>query len=171
MSTTRALVARVYSHRLSLVAYARSIVGNSAEAEDVVQEATVRLLDACAAPGDAAKATPAYFRRSVRNAALDLLRRRSRERQAALSEVSWVADPIVPPTPEEMLQYRQSVGELEAAIADLPEAQRKALTMHRLGGCRLREIADRLGVSVPTAHRLVRDGLASVAAHMASRGK
>jgi RNA polymerase sigma-70 factor (ECF subfamily) len=35
-----------------------------------------------------------------------------------------------------------------------------ALEMHRFGGCRLKEIADRLGVSVTTAHTLVAEGIA-----------
>jgi len=44
-------------------------------------------------------------------------------------------------------------------MAELPERTQIALEMHRLGGCKLREIADRLGISVGLAHGLVAEGI------------
>jgi DNA-directed RNA polymerase specialized sigma24 family protein len=46
-----------------------------------------------------------------------------------------------------------------AAIAELPERTQIALEMHRFGGCKLREIADHLGISVTLAHSLVAEGI------------
>jgi RNA polymerase sigma-70 factor (ECF subfamily) len=40
--------------------------------------------------------------------------------------------------------------------------------MHRFGGFTLVEIADELGVSIATVHRLVRDALVRIAARLTS---
>ena len=45
------------------------------------------------------------------------------------------------------------------AIAELPERTRIALEMHRFGGCKLKEIAAALGISIPLAHILVAEGV------------
>jgi RNA polymerase sigma-70 factor (ECF subfamily) len=50
-----------------------------------------------------------------------------------------------------------------AVIAALPENARIAVEMQRFGGYTLQEVAARLGVSVPTAHRLVHGALLQIA--------
>ena len=45
----------------------------------------------------------------------------------------------------------------------MPENSRRALEMHRFGGCTLAEIAGHLNVSLTTAHRLLRDALVRLA--------
>ncbi len=61
-----------------LVAFARTIVGNSDTARDLVQEAVARALSARRVP-DAAAAYRAWMFKIVRNAALDELRRKRLE--------------------------------------------------------------------------------------------
>lgn len=61
-----------------LVAFARTIVGNSDTARDLVQEAVARALSARRVP-DAATAYRAWMFKIVRNAALDELRRKRPE--------------------------------------------------------------------------------------------
>jgi RNA polymerase sigma-70 factor (ECF subfamily) len=45
----------------------------------------------------------------------------------------------------------------------LPDNSRKALELHRFGGFTLAEIAGQLGVSLTTAHRLLREALLALA--------
>ena len=45
------------------------------------------------------------------------------------------------------------------ALAELPERTRIAVEMHRFGGCKLREIAEHLGISLSMAHHLIKDGV------------
>lgn len=166
MSRTRSLLAQVQNERPIHVAYAASITGDRAAAEDVVQEATLRMIDINAAQGGERLLTIGYFRRIVRNAALDLVRRRSRERRALAADAARLTLPPGTPTPEQVYADREATHHLEAALAELTPDQRTALTLQRIEGMRLADIASRLGVSVPTVHRLVRDALAEIAARM-----
>lgn len=149
------------SHRAALVDYASGVTGNRTEAEDVVQDAYLRFV-----PADAAATRPAvtqpvgYLYRIVRNLALDWVRRRDARGVVLALEPDCAADPADP--------ERHALGraDLRAAARVLglvsPQA-RTAFLMHRVDGLPLREVALRLDVSVPTAHRLVRDVLTRVA--------
>ncbi len=59
------------------------------------------------------------------------------------------------PSPEAETIARQELERVLAAMAELPERTRLALEMHRLGGLKLREIAQRLGISTSMAQVLV----------------
>jgi RNA polymerase sigma-70 factor (ECF subfamily) len=71
--------------------------------------------------------------------------------------------PAIPPTPDQEASHHQDLDRIEAALKALPPETRLAVEMHRFGEYRLHEVADRLGVSVPTAHRIVRDALVGLA--------
>jgi len=155
-------------HRGSLVDYAASIVGSRAQAEDLVQEAFVRF-----APIQSAGATVdqplAYLYRIVRNLALDSTRRRTLERRQQNGEAAWWMVPAEPRTPEQELRHRQNLGRVEQALRDLSKETRLAVEMHRLGGYTLQEVADHLGLSVATVHRMVRDALVKIGSQMTLR--
>lgn len=146
-------------YRRELVSYASGIVGDPGRAEDVVQEAYLKFR--AAAGGTAIEDPVGYLYRIVRNLAFDGRRRLVLERRyfgdyggQALEQVAEQR-----PSPEAELIGRQQVERLRAAMAELPERTRIALEMHRLGGCKLREIAERLGISESMAHVLVKDGI------------
>lgn len=145
--------------RRELVSYAHGIVGDPGRAEDVVQEAFLKFR--AAASGSVIDDPVSYLYRIVRNLAFDGRRRVVLERryfdddaERALQEVAEDR-----PSPEADLIGRQQVARLRAALAELPEKTRIALEMHRLGGYKLREIAQRLGISESMAHVLVKEGL------------
>lgn len=145
-------------NRSALVDYARSILGNPAQAEDVVQEAWLHFDRA----SDTAIREPlGYLHRIVRNLAIDVLRRSAREHSRILIDED-VALTVMDDTPsaETALIARDSVRIVSETIAALPERQRIAIEMYRFGGFKLREIAQRLNVSIPLVHRLIADGLA-----------
>jgi RNA polymerase sigma factor (sigma-70 family) len=147
-------------HRRSLVDYATRIVGSRAQAEDLVQEAWLRFDEA--ARQRLLEEPLGYLYRIVRNLALDGRRRTALEGDLAVagaSEALNVVSPAAGPTPEAVALYREELRLLVAALDELPERTRIAFEMNRMGGCKLREIAEFLGISVPWAQRLVAEGL------------
>lgn len=146
-------------HRGSLVDYATRIVGSRAHAEDLVQEAWLRLDQA--ARQQLLKEPLNYLYRIVRNLALDGQRRRVLEKRifSAGAEEIVAAFPDSRPSAEMVVVHKDDLRLLREALAELPERTRVAFEMHRLGGCKLREIAAALNISTPMAQLLVMDGL------------
>lgn len=152
------------AHRAALIDYATPLVGDRMRAEDVVQEAFLRFGPAVRAGGARAIEQPVgYLYRIVRNLALDWARRRPLEARHVSGEGPHWLRPAVPRTPEQELAHRQELERVAALLAELPDATRLALEMHRFGGYTLQEIATRLGISVTGAHRLVRQALLHLA--------
>ena len=146
-------------HRGSLVNYATSLVGSRAQAEDLVQEAWMRLDRAV--EERSVREPLAYLYRIIRNLALDGQRASVRQRQWEAEEAgaSAVLGLRAPNTPESVALHKAELRLLLVALEELPRRTRIAFGMHRLGGYKLREIAAHLGVSLPLAQTLVVDGL------------
>lgn len=155
-------------HRGSLVDYATGIVGSRAQAEDLVQEAFIRFAP-IQRSGASVEQPLAYLYRIVRNLALDSTRRRALEHRQREGEPAWWMVPATPRTPEQELRHRQNLDKVEQVLRDLPKETRLAVEMHRLGGYTLQEVADHLGLSVATVHRMVRDALVKVGSQMTPR--
>lgn len=148
------------SHRGALVDYASRIVGNRTQAEDVVQEAWLRF--ETAARREHLDHPIGFLFRIVRNLALDGRRRTARESHVVAGRAFDVATQTSAddaPGPETAAHYRQQLETVMAAMDELPERTRIALEMHRLGGCKIREIAAFLNISLPMAHVLVAEGV------------
>ncbi|WP_340115247.1 sigma-70 family RNA polymerase sigma factor [Pelagibius sp. 7325] len=148
------------AHRNALVDYASVIVGNRAQAEDLVQEAWLRF-DA-ASQNRSLEEPQGYLYSIVRNLALDGYRRAARERKVVSTrqfeeDARNAADARA--DPETIALHRDELEQVMAALDELPERTRIALEMHRFGGCKLREIADFLGISLAMAHVLVAKGV------------
>lgn len=144
--------------RSGLVEYACAITRDRAAAEDVVQDAWVRLhgSDAFAA----ADRPEAFLYRTVRNLALDRMRRARFERlhftDQDAADLRAQADE---PTPEAAAASREALRKTLTAMQALPQRMQIAVQMHRIEGARLKDIAERLGVSVTVAHELVAEGV------------
>ncbi|MPY68778.1 MAG: sigma-70 family RNA polymerase sigma factor [Alphaproteobacteria bacterium] len=147
------------AHRGELVRYASGIVGDAARAEEVVQEAWLRF--GAEAKGQLLEEPVGYLYRVVRNLAIDCYRQRMRERRYVEPGNSYAgrdpADDL--PSPETVAVARDELRLLREAMAELPERTRIALEMRRFGGYKLREIADRLGISVTSVHDIVVEGI------------
>ncbi len=155
-----ALLSLFAANRGSLVDYASGIVGNRAQAEDLVQEAWLRVDEA--ARRRRLDEPLRYLFRIVRNLALDGRRRMARERRVVVADdtgAEAVTTATADATPESVTLYKDELQRVMAAMAELPERTRIALEMHRLGGCKLREIAAFLDISVALAHVLVVEGV------------
>lgn len=146
------------AHRTALVEYATPIVGDRMRAEDVVQEAYLRFVPG-SADGVRIEQPAAYLYRIVRNLAYDLRRRLSADqRRDDARLVLMEAEPLVP-SPEEEALHRDELRRVEAALAELSPNVRRAFELRRVGGYTLQQIADELGVSLPTAGRWAQEAL------------
>ena len=147
-------------HRRSLVEYAAGILGSRAQAEDVVQEAYIRFSAASgrasAEQGQAIVNPLAYLYAIVRNLALTWARRSTREIIVAPGSEEIVSVASDQPSVETVLVDREELRTLAAALAELPERTRLAFNLHRLEGRPLREVADRLDISITRAQQLVK---------------
>ncbi len=127
-----------------MVRVATMLLGNRAEAEEVVQEAFAAL----APRWHGIDVPAAYLRRSVVNGATGVLRRR---RTAA-------AHPVDPPPPEAPDQ----LVELRDVLLALPERQRAVLVLRYVEGVGDDDIAEALGCRRATVRSLAARGLAAI---------
>jgi RNA polymerase sigma factor (sigma-70 family) len=146
------------THRAGLVAYALAIVRDRATAEDVVQDAWIRIQAAEA--GAKADRPDAYLYRTVRNLALDRGRRAAFERRHFIQSPDNIdqtrADEV---DPETATAVREELRLTLETLQTLPQRMEAAVRLHRLEGMRLKDIAERLGVSMTVAHELVSEGV------------
>jgi RNA polymerase sigma factor (sigma-70 family) len=138
-----------------LLRYATRITGDSAEAEDVVQEAWLRFRAVASARP---LAEPhGYLVRIVQNLALDRRRRQGRESHLFVSDAT-AATGFVPsdePSQQTGLEAKDELAMLHKALANLPARTRRAFEMHRFEEMKLIEIGDELGISKSVAGELV----------------
>lgn len=157
--------ARLLSQRLvprTLGYAARLLGGDRAEAEDVVQEAMLRLWRV--APdwrsGEAKVSTWLY--RVVTNLCTDRRRARVRRADPAGDEMPDVADGA--PGAEARLIAADRAMALAAALAQLPDRQRQAVVLRHIEGLSNPEIAAVLDLGVEAVESLTARGKRSLAA-------
>ncbi|MEL7165741.1 MAG: RNA polymerase sigma factor [Pseudomonadota bacterium] len=142
-------------------AQAARMLGDGSEAEDIAQEAMMRLWKI--APewraGEAKVSTWLY--RVVANLCTDRLRRR-KGRGVALGDVAEPPDPG--PGAEAQLLTAARRDALARALADLPERQRLAVMLRHFDGASNPDIAERLGISVEAVESLTARGKRALAA-------
>jgi RNA polymerase sigma-70 factor (ECF subfamily) len=135
-----ALAELVRRHQDKVLSLAYRMLGRWDQAEDVAQEAFLRVYHA------AGKYTPraaftTWLYRIVVNLSLDA-RRRSRKAPAPLPEESALkADP----GDCDPLEAREQAERIRRAVADLPERQRTALILYRYHDLSRRQIAEVTG--------------------------
>lgn len=161
-----AAAARLLAAQLTprLYAHAFRVLGESAEAEDVTQEALLRLWKI--APdwrtGEAKVSTWCY--RVVANLCTDRLRKR---RSVPLEEVAEPHDPR--PDAEQRLQQRARADALQAALQTLPDRQRQAVVLRHIEGLANPEIASILEIGVEAVESLTARGKRGLAAALANQ--
>jgi len=120
-AASRAVVGRYLPQVLAL---ARRMLRDAAEAEDVAQDAMLRLWQMAPRWREEAP-VGAWLYRVAHNLAIDRIRRR--RPTVDVDSVVDLADPA--PTPAEHLDRRERKTAVERAIAALPERQRTAITL------------------------------------------
>ncbi|PZQ51758.1 MAG: RNA polymerase subunit sigma-24 [Novosphingobium pentaromativorans] len=154
---------RIYAeHRPALVDYATPIVGSRDSAEDVVQEAYFRFVPTRPPLLLGLRTPVGYLYRIARNIAIDWTRRDAAEqRRNAAYALTRDPQPLSASAEDELLCGDEARLVL-ATLASLPEKKRRAYEMSVFGEMSSTQIAQQLGVSRATAHRLVQDAMIHV---------
>jgi RNA polymerase sigma factor (sigma-70 family) len=151
MSAPEALVAQLYeTHARELHGFARRRVGRQ-EAEDVVQEAYLHLLQKGAI---AALDHPrAYLFRVAANLAVDAARKARTRLRYADDEIEYLFFTSAAAGSVSAMERASEIRRFEACLAELPVRCREIFCLNLIDGLTHAEIATRLGVSVRTVDR------------------
>ena len=148
-------------HASTALATALRVVGSREEAEDVVHEAFVavwRKIDRFDAERGALRA---WLMTVVRNRAID--RVRARRPRVDLDDADERSLLRTGPNPTwEAALARASASDIQAALAALPDEQRRAVELAYFEGYTYREVADLTGVPPGTANGRLRLALAKL---------
>jgi RNA polymerase sigma-70 factor (ECF subfamily) len=129
-------------HLGAIVALARRMLKDEAEADDVAQEALLRLWRAGETLDVGPHGLRPWLRRVTSNLCLDRIR--ATRRTVVTDEVPEVAEP---PTQAQGLEDQDLARRVGEAMNALPERQRRALTLFHHEGLSQAEVGEVLGVS------------------------
>lgn len=162
-----AQAARVLTQRLTprVLRYAtRLLGGDRAEAEDVAQEAMLRLWKVAGEWRQGEAKVTTWLYRVVTNLCTDRLRK---TRGVAIDTIPEPEDDA--PGAEAGLLERSRAQALEAALDGLPERQRQAVVLRHIEGLRNPEIAQVMDIGVEAVESLTARGKRALAATLAGR--
>lgn len=125
--------------------------GSSAAADDLIQDAWLKIARDSASGGGRAIDNPqAYLFRVASNLATDLKRAESRRRLAPDEVDKLIERAAEEPGPERIAADRSEVAALARALEELPPRRRAVLLASRLEGVPHRVLAERHGVTTRT---------------------
>jgi len=157
-----AVIERLFrEHNSALLRFVAVKLGSEQEAQEVAQEAYVRLLRLD--HPEAISYLRAFLFKTAANLALDRLRARSRRPDTRPLSEGELA--IFHLSPDRQLEAHQAMEIVREALAELPVKCREALLLYRLFGLRQPEIARRLGIR----ERMVRMHIARAIEHLRLR--
>lgn len=151
--------------------FALSLVRDDAQAEDLVQEAFVRLWDRRASM-DGDIPLRAWLYRTVRNLALNS-RRDQATRTRLLDDPVSRDNPVVArpaPTPEDLTLDHEINRQVSALVQELPPRQREALLLSRVEGLSHAEVASTMGCAPRTVNNHLVAALSTLRRRLAELG-
>jgi RNA polymerase sigma-70 factor (ECF subfamily) len=132
-------VAELYTeHRDFIFHVALQVLRNADDAEDVVQNVFLRMMRNDQGP-DEGRSAVGYLRRAAKNAAIDIIRKRTQRAEMELQEYY--------PAPAETFVERRHVRQV---IEKLPSKNAELFEMHYQGGYMYEELAASFGMQVGT---------------------
>ena len=154
-------------HLPRVLGFAARLLSDRAEAEDVAQEAMLRLWRIAPdwRPGEAKVSTWLY--RVVTNLCTDRLRLRTRRRAVGLEDAPDIADDAR--SVVAVMEDRERISALNEALASLPDRQRQAVVLRHIEGLSNPEIAEVMEIGVEAVESLTARGKRGLAAAMAGR--
>jgi RNA polymerase sigma-70 factor (ECF subfamily) len=159
--------ARALTLRLTpkVFGHAVRILGNRAEAEDVTQEALMRLWRIAPEWRQGEAQVTTWLYRVVANLCTDRLRRAGRG--VALDAVPEPQDGAA--APFDQMQAKARVDALQMALNALPERQRQAVVLRHIEGLGNPEIAEIMEISVDAVESLTARGKRALSAALAGQ--
>ena len=139
--------------------YAFRFLGESAVADDIVQECFIRLYEKRFTLKDVSPGALLYV--MVRNSCLNYLRHKLHTEQGVPAYIP--ADL----TPEDHLMYEDLRNEIKRVMRKLPPRCREVFYMSRFEGLNTREIAERTGTSSQNVEKHIARALAVFSRHFA----
>ncbi len=156
-----ATAAFVRRYQRRVFGLARSVVGDGALAEDVAQEAFVRVWRSAGTYDARRGSVAAWVLTITRNLAIDAVRARGSRPTAALERAVVELESDLG-SPEVAAVVDDDMARVTAALASLPLVQRRAVLLAAFGGRTAREVADLDDIPIGTAKTRIRDGLRRV---------
>ena len=154
-----AFVERLYhAEAASLVRLARVFTDDRTAAEDLVQEAFIRLYHAIDRIQDPERST-AYLRSIV----LNLARDHNRRGLLSLRHQDSMIDRRVPESPEDRVVITEDQAEVLEALNGLPRRQRDCIVLRFYSEMSEREIGDILGISPNSVKTHCQRGMSALA--------
>ncbi|MBD8495209.1 RNA polymerase factor sigma-70 [Pseudomonas syringae] len=152
------LLEALLDNRTTLIKTAARITGCHSRAEDVVQDAFLRLAKTpkMALP---LRAQISYVFRIVRNLAIDHYRKQAMEQKYSGTEEEGLNVAIQGSTPESQNLDHETLMIVDAALNELPRRTRYAFESYRLHGVPQKDIAKELGVSPTLVNFMIRDAM------------
>jgi RNA polymerase sigma-70 factor (ECF subfamily) len=148
----------VERHQRLVIGTVSRMLGNNADAEDIAQQVFVRVWKSAKRYVPRAKFTT-WLLKITRNLVFNELRRRSRHAQVSLqTEMDEEERPIKDErasAPDASFLEQELQKAIDAAIAELPEAQRLAVILRRYEELSYEEIAETLDQSVSAVKSLL----------------
>ena len=146
---------------------ATRMLSDRIEAEDVAQDAMMRLWKIAPDWRDGEAQISTWLYRVVANLCTDRLRKRKRSGAIGMDQVAEPADPA--PGAPEQIQTNARMAALSDALAQLPERQAQAVALRHLDGLANPEIAEIMDISVRSVESLTARGKRALASLLAGR--
>lgn len=147
-----------------VLGYAGRLLSDRAEAEDVAQDAMMRLWKIAPEWRQGEAKVTTWLYRIVSNLCTDRLRKK---RSTGLDEIAEPEDDK--PSQEAVLMQKQRVAALDRALEILPERQRQAVVLRHIEGFSNPEIAEVLEIGVEAVESLTARGKRALAKALADQ--
>ncbi len=135
--------------------------GNKEQAEDIAQDAFIKLWQNCSSvPVEKAKS---FVYTIANNSSLNQV---AHQKVVLKYEKNFSGPDQTNQNPEYLLEEKQFENKLLLAIESLNEKQRTAFLMHRIDGKKYAEIAETLGISVKAVEKRIHLALISLREHI-----
>lgn len=154
---TQRLTPRIYAH-------AHRMLRNQADAEDVAQEAMLRLWRIAPEWRQGEAKVTTWLYRVVANLCTDRLRRARTKPLDAVAEPEDGAASVA-----QQMQTRARIDALHGALATLPDRQREAVVLRHIEGLANPEIAEIMQISIEATESLTARGKRALASALKSR--
>ena len=150
----KAVVARVYrEHNEALLRYLDVKLSSPQDAQDVAQEAFVRMLRLD--EPEAISHLQAFLFKIAKNIAIDRLRQRARCPEAPCDQDGYNNHACGTPAPDAIFSSRQELQSIRRIIGELPAKCRKAFLLYKFEGQEYREIAAQMNLSESMVRKYV----------------